>query len=79
MELLTAELRASFPPLYTQENNKDPVVHCKFRPGQTGPGLSPKANRKRMTSASSVTSAATKTSGAILCSPNWRAREDREA
>lgn len=28
MELLTAELRASLPPLYSQENNRDPVVHC---------------------------------------------------
>jgi hypothetical protein len=30
MELLTAELRALLPPLYSQENNKDPTVVCKF-------------------------------------------------
>jgi hypothetical protein len=30
MELLTSELRASLSPLYSQENNQDPVVHCKF-------------------------------------------------
>ena len=30
MKLLTAELRASFPPLYSQEKLTDPIVHCKF-------------------------------------------------
>jgi len=30
MKLHTAELRASLPPLYSQEHNQDPVVHCKF-------------------------------------------------
>jgi hypothetical protein len=30
MELLTAELRKCLPPLYSQENTKDPVVHIKF-------------------------------------------------
>jgi len=30
MELLTAELRKSLPPLYSQESVKDPIVHCKF-------------------------------------------------
>ena len=30
MELLTAELRARLPALYSQEHNKDPTVHCKF-------------------------------------------------
>ncbi len=30
MELLTAELRRCIPPLYSQEKNKDPVVHAKF-------------------------------------------------
>lgn len=30
MKLLTAELRASLPPLYSQEHVTDPVVHCKF-------------------------------------------------
>ena len=30
MELLTAELRASLPPLYSQEKIEDPIVHCKF-------------------------------------------------
>src|SRR5882762_5006989 len=30
MELLTAELRASLPPLYCQEQVSDPIVHCKF-------------------------------------------------
>jgi hypothetical protein len=30
MELLTAELRASLPPLYSQEKKDDPIVHCKF-------------------------------------------------
>src|SRR5438552_5703707 len=30
MELLTAELRANLPPLYSQEQTPDPVVHCKF-------------------------------------------------
>lgn len=30
MELLTAELRRTLPPLYAQEKNNDPVVHIKF-------------------------------------------------
>jgi hypothetical protein len=30
MELLTAELRARLPALYSQEGNQDPVVHLKF-------------------------------------------------
>jgi hypothetical protein len=30
MELLTAELRSQLPPLYSQENNKDPTVHANF-------------------------------------------------
>ena len=30
MELLTAELRARLPALYSQEHNHDPTVHCKF-------------------------------------------------
>jgi len=30
MQLLTAELRSQLPPLYSQENNKDPTVVCKF-------------------------------------------------
>jgi hypothetical protein len=30
MKLLTEELRAQLPRLYSQENNEDPVVHCKF-------------------------------------------------
>ena len=30
MQLLTAELRSQLPPLYSQEHNQDPVVHCKF-------------------------------------------------
>ena len=30
MELLTAEMRKCLPPLYSQEANKDPVVHLKF-------------------------------------------------
>jgi DUF2958 family protein len=30
MKLLTAELRAQLPPLYTQEKTKDPIVHAKF-------------------------------------------------
>jgi len=30
MKLLTAELRAQLPPLYSQEKNKDPTVHVKF-------------------------------------------------
>ena len=30
MELLTEEVRSQLPPLYSQENNKDPVVHAKF-------------------------------------------------
>ena len=30
MELLTAELRSQLPPLYSQENAKDPNVICKF-------------------------------------------------
>ena len=30
MELLTAELRKCLPPLYSQEKNKDQVVHIKF-------------------------------------------------
>ncbi len=30
MELLTAELRAQLPPLYTQKKSKDPTVHWSF-------------------------------------------------
>lgn len=30
MKLLTAELRASLPPLYAQEKSTDPIVHAKF-------------------------------------------------
>ena len=30
MELLTEELRASLPPLYSQEAESNPVVHAKF-------------------------------------------------
>jgi Protein of unknown function (DUF2958) len=30
MKLLTEELRAQLPPLYTQEKNQDPIVHVKF-------------------------------------------------
>ena len=30
MELLTDELRAQLPALYSQDDNKDPVVHAKF-------------------------------------------------
>lgn len=30
MQLLTAELRKSLPPLYSQESQKDPQVMCKF-------------------------------------------------
>ena len=30
MQLLTAELRAALPPLYSQEKNKDPTVHIKY-------------------------------------------------
>ena len=30
MKLLTEELRRRLPSLYSQENIKDPIVHCKF-------------------------------------------------
>ena len=30
VSLLTPELRAAMPPLYSQEKSKDPIVHCKF-------------------------------------------------
>ena len=30
MKLLTEELRRRLPPLYSQENTKDPTVHAKF-------------------------------------------------
>jgi hypothetical protein len=30
MQLLTEELRAQLPPLYSQEDDPDPVVHAKF-------------------------------------------------
>lgn len=30
MQLLTEELRAQLPPLYSQENVADPIVHAKF-------------------------------------------------
>ncbi len=30
MKLLTTELRASLPPLYSQENSKDPTIHVKY-------------------------------------------------
>jgi len=30
MRLLTPEVRASLPPLYSQEHVADPIVHCKF-------------------------------------------------
>ncbi len=28
MKLLTDEMRSQLPPLYSQENNKDPTVHA---------------------------------------------------
>ena len=30
MKLITEELRKALPPLYSQENEKDPMVICKF-------------------------------------------------
>ena len=30
MQLLTKELRATLPPLYGQEGNKNPIVYAKF-------------------------------------------------
>ena len=30
MKLLTADLRAKLPTLYSQETNEDPIVHAKF-------------------------------------------------
>ena len=30
MKLLTQEVRASLPPLYSKENDSDPVAHVKF-------------------------------------------------
>ena len=30
MKLLTEEVRAQLPPLYSQENTPDPIVHAKF-------------------------------------------------
>ena len=30
MKLLTKQLRETLPSLYSQENTKDPTVHCKF-------------------------------------------------
>jgi Protein of unknown function (DUF2958) len=36
MKLLTDELRASLPPLYAQENEKDPMIHLKFFTPWTG-------------------------------------------
>jgi hypothetical protein len=30
VQLLTARLRSQLPPLYSQEKNEDPTVHCKF-------------------------------------------------
>jgi DUF2958 family protein len=30
MQLLTEELRASLPPLYSQDGNSNPTVHAKF-------------------------------------------------
>ena len=30
MQLLTMELRASLPPLYAQDGNRNPIVHAKF-------------------------------------------------
>lgn len=30
MQLLTEELRASLPPLYAQDGNRNPTVHAKF-------------------------------------------------
>ncbi len=30
MKLLTDELRKELPPLYSKENEKDPLVICKF-------------------------------------------------
>lgn len=30
MNLLTEELRAQLPPLYSQESTEDPIVHVKF-------------------------------------------------
>lgn len=41
MELLTAELRVQLPPLYSQENNRDPNrSHQVFQPVRTGHGSS---------------------------------------
>ena len=36
MELLTDKLRAGLPPLYAQENEKDPLVHIKLFTPWTG-------------------------------------------
>lgn len=30
MQLLTQELKAKLPPLYASENDKDPMIQCKF-------------------------------------------------
>ncbi len=30
MKLLTEEIKQQLPPLYSQENEKDPIVYCKF-------------------------------------------------
>jgi hypothetical protein len=30
MKLLTEELKQQLPPLYSQQNEKDPMVMCKF-------------------------------------------------
>ena len=36
MQLLPDELRTALPPLYSQENVSDPVVHIKFFTGDAG-------------------------------------------
>ena len=78
MKLHTAELRASLPPLYSQEHNQDPVVRCKFFTPWSN-WTWPKASQKRTTSASLAMSAATTRNGAILSSPNWRASAGPQA
>ncbi len=69
MKLLTDELRARLPPLYSQEAEAEPMVYAKFfMPGTAGLGTSPKAANRRATFCSSASWSDSKASSATSCS-----------
>jgi hypothetical protein len=72
MELLTAELRARLPALYSQEHDQDPMVHVSFSPPtQAGLGWSPKGRQTMTISFSSAMSSDSKKNGVTSCCRNW--------